>query len=103
MWGRRKKQSRLEKQLSLAALEDAMARAEQAGKPEPEAAAPDEPAAYQGPVPPPAAPAEPAGLQAGDVPADNSSGPSGTDAVPPQQRQRPAARREESTPHGSLG
>jgi len=114
MWGRRnKRRTRLEKQLSLALLEDALARAEQqadAPGPEeavpegavPEEAAPAERVPGRGPVPAPG-PAGPAGLQPADVPVDNSSGPSAADPVPPKQRQRPAARREESTRHGSLG
>ena len=91
MWGRRnKRRTRLEKQLSLALLEDALARAEQQ-------------AVARGPVgsvPEEAAPAE---RVPGPGPVDNSSGPSAADPVPPKQRQRPAARREESTRHGSLG
>jgi hypothetical protein len=124
MWGRRsKRRTRLEKQLSLAMLEDAMTRAEQqaqqqvqqqAETPVPDDAASEETAPAEqpscpgpGPAPrPPAAaprPAEPAALQPADVPVDNSSGPSGADPAPPKQRQPPATRREESTQHGSLG
>ena len=114
MWGRRsKRRTRLDKQLSLATLEDALARAEQqtreqagtpaAGDVAAEETAPAEQATFPGPVPAPGPPAEPAGLQSADVPVDNSSGPSGADPAPPKQRQPPATRREESTQHGSLG
>jgi hypothetical protein len=104
MWGRRKKRStRLQKQLSLGLLEDAMTRAEQQADVPAEADAPTETMPYPGSVPPPAAPSERTGLLPADVPVDNSAGPPAADPAPPHQRQRPAARTESSTRHGSLG
>jgi hypothetical protein len=118
-WGKpSKRRTRLEKQLSLAMLEDAMARAEQQAQQQAEApvlddtasgeTAPAEQPSRPGPAPVPAPPAagpgpDQAALQPADVPVDNSSGPSGAEPAPPKQRQPPATRREESTQHGSLG
>jgi hypothetical protein len=103
MWGRRRKRgSRLSRQLALALLDDAMARAEQqqqAGEPES--------AAYpQAGHPAPAIPAARTGLRAQDVPVDNSAGP-GPQAAgedPPLQHQElPTQRTGENTRHGSFG
>lgn len=112
MWGRRGKRSgRLDKQLALGLLEEAMSRAEQPDAYRPDTDEPDashqEPYVSTAPAQADSFPqprmAEQAGLEPADIPVDNSAGPPAGDVVPPQQRQGrdvPSAR---STRHGSLG
>ena len=103
MWGRRRKRgSQLSRQLALALLDDAMARAEQqqeAGEPE---SVPYPRAGH----PLPDIPAARTGLRAQDVPVDNSAGPgpqaAGEDPAP-QQQDLPAQWTGENTRHGSFG
>jgi hypothetical protein len=101
MWGRRRKRGkRLERQLALGRLEEAIARAEQPpeGEGEPEAAA----------VPyPEEAPAGPpdraAGLSCSGVPVDNSAEPAADEKPAPQVRDLPAQRTGDSERHGTFG
>ena len=98
MWGRRRKRgSQLSRQLALALLDDAMARAERTHEPDgPESVA--YPRA-------PAIPAARTGLLARDVPVDNSAGP-GPQAEHqdlPAQRTGEKQGSEENTRHGSFG
>ena len=104
MWGRRGKRSRrLDKQLALGLLEDAMSRAEQQ---DPDA---DQPEPYASTIPaqadtfPQPRAAEQADLEIADVPVDNSAGPDADDVVPPQQRQRRGEHSAKSTRRRSLG
>ena len=99
----RKRGTRLDREVALGLLEDAMGRVEQ--QPEEEG----EPAAVPYPRAGRAAPAVPdpqAGLPA-DVPVDNSAGPEPLpeDESAPQQRELPAQRsgKAKSTRHGSFG
>lgn len=99
----RKRGTRLDREVALGLLEDAMGRVEQ--QPEEEG----EPAAVPYPRAGRAAPAVPdpkAGLPA-DVPVDNSAGPEPLpeDESAPQQRELPSQRsgKSKSTRHGSFG
>src|ERR1700721_462468 len=98
MWGRRRKRgSQPPRQLALALLDDAMARA----GPAEEAGGPDAVASPRAP----AVPAARTGLLARDVPVDNSAGP-GPQAEHqdlPAQRTGEKQGSEENTRHGSFG
>lgn len=108
MWGRRRKRgTRLSRQLSLGLLEDAMARAErQQEETEPDPV-PYPQAGHQAPAVPPARP----GLADEDVPVENSacSDPkaagedAGEDAAPRRHQGFPAQRSPDSTRRGSFG
>jgi hypothetical protein len=100
----RKRGTRLDREVALGLLEDAMGRVEQQQQEEE-----GEPAAVPYPRAGRAAPAVPdpqAGLPA-DVPVDNSAGPEPLpeDESAPQQRELPAQRsgKAKSTRHGSFG
>ena len=93
MWGKRKKRgSRLSRQLALAQLEDAMGRVEKHRQREEDG----EPEAvqYSGTVPVPSVPPDRAGLRDVDVPVDNSAAP---DPLPDDTESRP-----ETPPPGQL-
>jgi hypothetical protein len=103
MWGRRRKRgSRLSRQLALALLDDAMARAEQ----QQETGEPESVPYPRASNPSPDIPAARTGLRAQDVPVDNSAGagpqPAGEDPTP-QHQELPAQRTGENTRHGSFG
>jgi hypothetical protein len=102
MWGRRRKRgSQLSRQLALALLDDAMARAEQ----QQEAGEPESAAYPQAGNPAPAIPAARTGLRAQDVPVENSAGP-GPQAEHqelPAQRTGEKQGSGENTRHGSFG
>jgi hypothetical protein len=110
MWGKRKKRrTQLERQLALAALEDAMGRVQQQQQEEEEQQA-ESSVPYPGGVPPPSVPPARSGLRATDVPVDNSAGPepagaepSATEPQPPPQQELPAQRKGESSRHDSFG
>jgi hypothetical protein len=103
-WGKRKKRgTRLSRQLALGLLEDAMAQAEHPqdeGEPD---SAPYPPAGHA----PPSVPAARPGLLAEDVPVDNSAGPvpapAGEEGSAPRHRDLRAQRTGENTRHGSFG
>jgi hypothetical protein len=110
MWGkRRKRRTRLERQLALAQLEDALGRVqeerhEEEGEPE---AVP-----YPGAVPGPPLPPDRArgsGLRDADVPVDNSAGPepspadSESEPEKPPPGQLPEQRTKGSSRHRSFG
>jgi hypothetical protein len=101
MWGRRRKRgTRLSRQLALGLLEDAMAQAEQEGE------GPGGPDPFPYPpasAPVPDIPAARPGLRAEDVPVDNSSGPGPEEGSGPPQRELPGQRIKDSTRHGSFG
>ena len=96
-----KRGTRLDRQLALGQLEDAMARVEEQQQEEE-----GEPAAVPYPRAGLSAPAPQAGLPA-DVPVDNSAGPEPLpeEESAPQQRELPAQRsgKSKSTRHGSFG
>ena len=108
MWGRRRKRgSQLSRQLALALLDDAMARAERTHEPD----GPESVAYPRAGHPAPAVPAARTALSPQDVPVDNSAGPG-----PRAERQDLPAQRsrkkqgtgekqgtEENTRHGSFG
>jgi len=102
MWGRRRKRgTQLSRQLALALLDDAMARAEQSQ----EADGPESVVYPRAGHPAPAVPAARTGLRARDVPVDNSAGP-GPQAEHqelPTQRTGEKQGTEENTRHGSFG
>lgn len=107
MWGKRKKRgSRLERQLALGRLEDAMGQVQQ---PQDEEEGEPSVAQYPGAVPAPAAPPERAGLRPEDVPVDNSAGQdpaaAAGDSVPqtPAQQELPVQRKGEDSRRGSFG
>jgi hypothetical protein len=93
-----KRGTRLDREVALGLLEDAMGRVEQQEEEEGEPAAPYPRAGRAAP----AVPDPRAGLPA-DVPVDNSAGPE--DESAPQQRELPAQRsgKSKSTRHGSFG
>jgi len=109
MWGRRRKRgSRLSRQLALALLDDALAQAEQ----QQEAGEPESVPYPRASNPPPDIPAARTGLRAQDVPVDNSAGPgpqpAGEDPAPqhqdlPAQRTGEKQGTGENTRHGSFG
>jgi hypothetical protein len=103
MWGKRKKRrTRLERQLALGRLEDAMGRVQQ--QQEEEEGEPSVP--YAGRVPPPSVPSDRPGLRPADVPVDNSAGPEPTASAeprPPLQQDLPAQRQGEGSHHDSFG
>jgi hypothetical protein len=98
-----KRGTRLDREVALGLLEDAMGRVEQQPEEEGEPAAVPYPRAGRAA---PAAPDPQAGLPA-DVPVDNSAGPEPLpeDESAPQQRELPAQRsgKSKSTRHGSFG
>jgi hypothetical protein len=110
MWGKRKKRrTQLERQLALAALEDAMGRVQQQQQHEEEQQA-ESSVPYPGGVPPPSVPSARSGLRATDVPVDNSAGPEPSATAgpepqppPPPQQELPAQRKGESSRHDSFG
>lgn len=106
MWGKRKKRrTRLERQLALGELEDAMGRVQQQQQEEEEHEAESSPP-YPGGVPPPSVPPARSGLRPTDVPVDNSAGPEPpgvTEPQPPPQQELPAQRKGEGSRHDSLG
>jgi hypothetical protein len=110
MWGKRKKRgSRLERQLALARLEDAMGRVQRQLQQEEEGEL--EAIQYPG-VPAPSLPPEQSGasgLRDADVPVDNSAGPvpspAGSEGKPenPPPGQLPVQRSKGGSRHGSFG
>jgi len=101
MWGkRRKRRTRLQRQLALGLLEDAMGQVQQPREPgEDESTA----ATYPGSAPAPAAPPARDDLRAADVPVDNSAGPGSADTPAAPQNEVPFQRTRDSTRHGTLG
>jgi hypothetical protein len=99
----RKRGTRLDREVALGLLEDAMGRVEQQQEEEGEPAAVPYPRAGRAA---PAVPDPQAGLPA-DVPLDNSAGPEPLpeDESAPEQRELPAQRsgKAKSTRHGSFG
>jgi|HubBroStandDraft_3_1064219.scaffolds.fasta_scaffold206897_1 hypothetical protein len=111
MWGKRKKRrTRLERQLALGELEDAMGRVQQQQQEEEEHEAESSPP-YPGGMPPPSVPPARSGLRATDVPVDNSAGPEpagpdpsgAAEPQPPPQQELPAQRKGEGSRHDSFG
>jgi hypothetical protein len=107
MWGKRKKRrTRLERQLALGALEDAMGRVQQQQQEEEEEQEAESSVPYPGGVPPPSVPPARSGLRATDVPVDNCAGPEPsavTEPQPPPQQELPAQRKGEGSRHDSFG
>jgi hypothetical protein len=103
MWGRRRKRgTRLQRQLALGRLEEAMAQAEQPQEGNQEGNEEAEAVPYPG-----RAPAVPrdraAGLSCSGVPVDNSARPAAEEKSAPQVRDLPAQRTGDSERHGTFG
>jgi hypothetical protein len=107
MWGRRRKRgTRLQRQLALGRLEEAIAQAEQPqeGNAEQSQEGNEEAAAVPYPEGAPAVPSDrAAGLSCSGVPVDNSAGPAADEKTAPQVRDLPAQRTGDSERHGTFG
>jgi hypothetical protein len=101
MWGkRRKRRTRLQRQLALGLLEDAMGQVQQPCEPgEDESTV----ATYPGSPPAPAAPPARGDLRTADVPVDNSAGRGSADTPAAPQNEVPVQRTRDSTRHCTLG